>query len=119
MDSTYKIYYNHDGWVCKRFPENFEIDDENRYLGVDKATWEKTMYCSMGYAWRVVDGELKLDQYGTIPSSIEVEQLKTKLAETDYQAIKYAEGWISEEVYAPIRAQRQAWRDRINELENS
>lgn len=47
-----------------------------------------------------------------------VAELKQKLAETDYQAIKYAEGWISEEEYAPIKAQRQAWRDRINELEN-
>lgn len=47
----------------------------------------------------------------------EIVQLKAKLSETDYQAIKYAEGFISEADYAPIKAQRQAWRDRINELE--
>ncbi len=48
---------------------------------------------------------------------IEIEELKKQLAETDYQAIKYAEGQMSEEEYAGIKTQRQAWRDRINELE--
>ena len=43
--------------------------------------------------------------------------LKTKLKETDYQAIKYAEGQLSEEKYAVMKAQRQAWRDEINTLE--
>ena len=47
----------------------------------------------------------------------EIAELKAKLAATDYQAIKYAEGVLSEEEYAEMKAQRQAWRDRINELE--
>lgn len=47
----------------------------------------------------------------------EIDELKQALADSDYKAIKYAEGEISEEDYAPIKAQRQAWRDRINELE--
>ena len=46
-----------------------------------------------------------------------INELKKLLASTDYQAIKYAEGQISEEEYAPIKAQRQAWRDEINRLE--
>lgn len=45
-----------------------------------------------------------------------IEQLKAELASTDYQAIKYAEGWISEEEYAPIKAYRQELRNQINEL---
>lgn len=48
---------------------------------------------------------------------IEINELKRQLAETDYQAIKYAEGQLSEEEYRPIKEQRQIWRDRINELE--
>lgn len=48
-----------------------------------------------------------------------VEDYKAKLSETDYHAIKYAEGWITEEDYAPIKAQRQAWRDAINALEET
>ena len=43
--------------------------------------------------------------------------LKKQLAETDYKAIKYAEGLISDADYAPIKAQRQAVRDQINALE--
>lgn len=46
-----------------------------------------------------------------------IDELKNLLASTDYQAIKYAEGQITEEEYAEIKAQRQAWRDEINELE--
>ena len=47
-----------------------------------------------------------------------INELKSLLASTDYQAIKYAEGWLSEQEYAPIKSQRQAWREEINELEN-
>ncbi len=47
----------------------------------------------------------------------EIERLKQKLSDTDYQAIKYAEGQILEEEYAPIKAKRQVWRDEINKLE--
>ena len=47
----------------------------------------------------------------------EINLLKTQLAESDYKAIKYAEGWISETEYSEIKAERQAMRDRINELE--
>ena len=46
-----------------------------------------------------------------------INELKQKLYETDYQAIKYAEGVITEEEYAPMKAQRQEWRDEINNLE--
>ena len=49
--------------------------------------------------------------------NLQIEILKHKLQETDYKAIKYAEGWISEEEYAPIKAERQALREEINRLE--
>lgn len=48
-----------------------------------------------------------------------IAELKRKLAETDYKAIKYAEGEISAEDYAEIKAQRKAWRDEINSLEKN
>ena len=47
----------------------------------------------------------------------QIDLLKKKLADTDYKAIKYAEGIISDEEYAPIKAERQRIRDEINELE--
>lgn len=47
----------------------------------------------------------------------QIADLKAQLAATDYKAIKYAEGWLTEADYGPVRAQRQFLRDRINELE--
>ena len=52
------------------------------------------------------------DQY-----RIEITQLKKQLSDTDYKAIKFAEGQISEDEYAVIKAKRQGYRDRINYLE--
>lgn len=46
-----------------------------------------------------------------------ISELKSLLSATDYKAIKYAEGLLSEEEYAPIKSQRQAYRDEINKLE--
>ena len=53
------------------------------------------------------------------PLVFRILNLKRILADTDYKAIKYAEGLISEEEYAPIKAERQHLRDQINELETS
>lgn len=44
-------------------------------------------------------------------------ELKQKLQKTDYKAIKYAEGELSVEEYAETKAQRRAWREEINKLE--
>lgn len=43
--------------------------------------------------------------------------LKAKLSATDYKAIKYAEGHIGEEEYSSVKAERQKWREEINDLE--
>ena len=47
----------------------------------------------------------------------EITQLKANLAETDYVAIKIAEGAATAENYDDVLVQRQEWRDRINALE--
>lgn len=46
-----------------------------------------------------------------------IDELKIQLSNTDYKAIKYAEGWLTAEEYEPVRAERQALRDEINRLE--
>ncbi len=43
--------------------------------------------------------------------------LKENLKNTDYKAIKYAEGLISAEEYEETKALRQSYRDEINSLE--
>ena len=47
----------------------------------------------------------------------EIFELKEELNRTDYKAIKYAEGVMTDDEYQPTGIQRQAWRKRINELE--
>ena len=44
-------------------------------------------------------------------------ELHNNLLNTDYKALKYAEGMVSETEYEPIKLQRQAWRNEINVLE--
>lgn len=48
---------------------------------------------------------------------MQISKLKMKLADTDYQAIKYAEGELPYADYEPMRKQRREWRAEINRLE--
>ena len=89
-------------------------DIENNYIPISDTqqsdingwTYRKEL-CPMK-----TEEDLLKDQY-----RIEIQQLKKQLSDTDYKAIKYAEGQISEEEYASVRAERQGYRDRINYLE--
>ena len=46
----------------------------------------------------------------------ELAELKQILAGSDYKAIKYAEGWYTEDEYAETKVQREQLRIRIREL---
>lgn len=48
---------------------------------------------------------------------IQIMLLKNRLKETDYKAIKYSEGWLTDEEYAETKAERQRIREEINRLE--
>lgn len=47
----------------------------------------------------------------------QINALKEELAASDYKALKFAEGLITAEDYEPIKVERQAIRDKINDLE--
>lgn len=89
-------------------------DIENNYIAISDTqqsdingwTYRKEL-CPMK-----TEQDLLKDQY-----RLEITQLKKQLSDTDYKAIKYAEGQISESEYASVKAERQSYRDRINELE--
>ena len=90
------------GWdLSQNIPiEDVEVSDVNGFYYPKELCPMKT------------EEDLLRDQY-----RLEIQQLKKLLSDTDYKAIKYAEGQISEEEYASVRAERQGYRDRINELE--
>jgi len=47
----------------------------------------------------------------------EITALRQLLTNSDYKALKYSEGYISETDYAETKVLRQGYRDKINELE--
>ena len=61
------------------------------------------------------EAETKADTVASINQQIS--ELQGKLSATDYQALKYSEGWITEKDYTAIKANRPSWRDAINQLQ--
>ena len=76
------------------------------------------MYAAQGY-YPYTPPEPTAEEVAEQRRLARIDELRTLLAESDYKAIKFAEGWITAEDYASTKAQRQAWRDEINELENN
>ena len=59
------------------------------------------------------EDEKVIEQY-----QVEIIELKKYLSDTDYKAIKFAEGEITESDYQEVKSQRHNARVRINELES-
>lgn len=76
------------------------------------------MYAAQGY-YPYTPPEPTAEEVAEQQRLARIDELRTLLAESDYKAIKFAEGWITSEDYASTKAQRQAWRDEINELEGN
>ena len=65
-----------------------------------------------GYAPKKTESMILIEQYQS-----EIVELKKYLSDTDYKAIKFAEGEITESDYREVKSQRHDARVRINELE--
>lgn len=99
-----KTFYNEDGSV--RGHETRMIVDVE---GVEaKDAYDETIIVYVPYT----DEQLQKMEIEN-----QISELKTNLANTDYQAIKYAEGEISAEDYAETKERRKEWRAEINALE--
>ena len=70
------------------------------------------------YRDMTAEEEAEFNKSAEVSVDAQINALKERLSQTDYQAIKYAEGLINEEDYATTKKQRQEWRDKINELES-
>ena len=66
-----------------------------------------------GYAPQKTESMILVEQY-----QAEIIELKKYLSDTDYKAIKFAEGEITESDYQEVKSQRHDARVRINELES-
>ena len=86
--------------------ENYIAIEDTQQSDINGWTYRKDV-CPMK-----TEQDLLKDQY-----RLEIQQLKKQLSDSDYKAIKFAEGQISEEEYTSVKTERQGYRDRINELE--
>jgi hypothetical protein len=66
-----------------------------------------------GYAPKKTESMILIEKYQS-----EIVELKKYLSDTDYKAIKFAEGEITESDYQEVKSQRHDARVRINELES-
>lgn len=83
--------------------ENYISIEDTQQSDINGWTYRKEV-CPM----KTEEDKLK-DQY-----RLEITQLKKQLSDTDYKAIKYAEGELTAEEYALDKEQRAYWRQRIN-----
>ena len=110
--------------------ENYEIGlifvDDKDYT--NKAEWCNKNGCYIEEIEPLEDGTRQF-QIKQIPQKTEDEklveqyqseiiELKKYLSDTDYKAIKFAEGEITESDYQEVKSQRHGARVRINELES-
>ena len=110
--------------------ENYEIGlifvDDKDYT--NKAEWCNKNGCYIEEIEPLEDGTRQF-QIKQIPQKTEDEklveqyqseiiELKKYLSDTDYKAIKFAEGEITESDYQEVKSQRHDARVRINELES-
>ena len=86
------------GWFENSIPEeDLEVSDINGWTYLKDKCPHKTQ--------EMIDRENAIQ---------EITQLKKLLSDSDYKAIKFAEGELSAEEYAPDKQQRAYWRQRIN-----
>lgn len=78
-------------------------------IAITQEEWEEHNTYNTTITQEQIEAQARLAQ---------IAELKKELASSDYKALKYMEGFISESEYAPIKAYRQSLRDRINALES-
>ena len=99
------------GWIAIPLNEALPIidieDPDSIRIGIDKII-NGQLIRDDEKAEKVKESLYKLDR---------IRDLKKLLADTDYEVIKFTEGELTAEEFAPIKAQRHAWRVEIRELE--
>ncbi|MBQ8195664.1 MAG: hypothetical protein IJZ47_09895 [Oscillospiraceae bacterium] len=137
IETSYKVYVktNNDGIITAVNSSAF-LSDTTGWTEIDEGTGDRYHHAQGHYLnepladekgifnYLLIDGkpvlrsdEHKQPELDRINAAAEIAQLKQKLADTDYIAAKLAEGVATPEEYAFRLAERQAWRARINELE--
>ena len=119
VSNTYYYDKMYDDKHLGSFTENTQIAyqlgwQDNTVLISDTEVSEVNGWTYLkGYAPKKTESMILIEQYQS-----EIVELKKYLSDTDYKAIKFAEGELSEEAYREVKSQRHDARVRINELES-
>ena len=119
VSSTYYYEKIYDDKHLGSFTENIQIAQQlgwqdNAVAITDTEVSEVNGWTYLkGYAPKKTESMILIEQYQS-----EIIELKKYLSDTDYKAIKYAEGEITESDYQEVKSQRHDARVRINELES-
>lgn len=131
--TIYHVYarVNEKNQVTKIFSSCFEQAEETDVL-IKSGTGDEFVHVGYydiynsdySYRYKIENGELtertefdRSDEMRLREITSRITELKGKLDGTDYKAIKYSEGLITEEEYAETKVQRMTWRNEINQLE--
>ena len=104
--------------------EAYAYEILNPLATVDDDIWMHYCEWPLGEAYDIKDGKfvqlwsVEFCEYKKYARE-RISELKMLLTQTDYKVQKYMEGQLTEEEWAIAKAERQAWRDEINELEKS
>lgn len=114
--------------ISKHEYKVFPIADEEPYIEITKEEYEGLELfekCLSDDLTRVIDyvkSEEEIQEERIRQRNFDlieqIGELKAKLGKSDYKALKYVEGELTAEEYAPIKAERHLWRSKINELES-
>jgi hypothetical protein len=88
-------------------------NEHNCYIEEIEAKEDGTRQFQIKQIPQKTEDEKLIEQYQS-----EIVELKKYLSDTDYKAIKFAEGEITESDYQEVKSQRHDARVRINELES-
>lgn len=104
---------------------NYSVDENNTLISYTEVPFdnnlpyieiEDSLSLNVGLD-KIIDGKL-ISATEIIKKQNRIIELKDLLVKSDYLCLKFMDGALSEEEYAPIRIQRQAYRDEINNLES-
>ena len=130
-----KIYYQKStGFICHRYPYDYEPENENDFIETSAEEAEPTYQCPYGKIWAVKDGKpvliddeqvINTEEYKAEVKANEIATLKQYLSDTDYVISKLNELKLEDEAeyeaekvkYADILKKRKEARAKINELE--
>lgn len=114
--------------ISKHEYKVFPITDKDPYIEITKEEYEGLELfekCFSNDLTRVIDyvkSEEEIQEERIRQRNFDlieqIGELKAKLGKSDYKTLKYFEGELTAEEYAPIKAERHLWRSKINELES-